>query len=312
MDWTFQGHAAGSYAPVNGLKMYYEVHGKGEPVVLLHGSFMTITNNWQDMIAALSKTRQVIAVGIILLVSAINCARVVLGGRIQAVLTTLKGKILRIDVDNPDEGMPYGVPEDNPFADQFDAMPEIWAYGLRNPWRCSFDQGGDNELFCADVGQNAFEEVSIIEAGGNFGWRVKEGTHCFDYVNPNDHPEQCPDEGMIDPIIEYQNCNVFPADCEGLSVTGGYVYRGPHEEWQGKYFFGDWSRQFAVRDGRLFVASRNDDGTWEMENVTVGNMDEFRSYVLSFGQDNDGEVYVMATDTTGPVGGLDKIYRIVP
>jgi hypothetical protein len=115
---------------------------------------------------------------------------------------------------------------------------------------------------------------------------------------------------MINPIIEYNNCNVTD-NCKGLSVTGGYVYRGGHTPWQGKYFFGDWSKQFAVRDGRLFVASKTGD-SWAMEDIKVANMPNFNSYVLAFGQDGDGEVYVMATDTTGPVGGLARIYKIVP
>ena len=112
------------------------------------------------------------------------------------------------------------------------------------------------------------------------------------------------------PILEYNNCNVTD-DCKGLSVTGGYVYRGDHADWDGVYFFGDWSKQFAVRDGQLF-AGKNDGGSWTMEDVNVTNMDDFSSYVLAFGQDNAGDVYVMATDTTGPNGGLDKIYRIAP
>jgi hypothetical protein len=161
-----------------------------------------------------------------------------------------------------------------------------------------------------DVGQNSYEEIDIITKSGNYGWRMKEGKHCFDYVNPNKHPASCEDAGMINPIIEYNNCNVTD-NCKGLSVTGGYVYRGSHTPWQGKYFFGDWSKQFAVRDGRLFVASKTGD-TWAMEDVKVANMPNFNSYVLAFGQDGDGEVYVMATDTTGPVGGLARIYKIVP
>src|SRR5690606_14643744 len=106
-------------------------------------------------------------------------------------LASPHGKILRIDVDSSTEGMPYGIPEDNPFADDPLALPEIWAYGMRNPWRCSFDMGGDNELFCGDVQQNSYEEVSIIEPGGNHGWRLMEATHCFDFENPNMHPEEC-------------------------------------------------------------------------------------------------------------------------
>jgi glucose/arabinose dehydrogenase len=227
-------------------------------------------------------------------------------------LGSLHGKILRIDVDRPDpgKGLPYGIPPDNPFVGQAEARPEIWAYGFRNPWRCSFDMGGTRELFCGDVQQNSYEEVDIVTKGGNYGWRVKEGTHCFDFVNPNTHPSTCESAGMIDPILEYNNCNVHP-DCKGLSVTGGHVYRGSHQPWQGKYFFGDWSKQFTVRDGRVYVAT-NAGGRWMMEDVKVANMPTFNSYVLAFGQDADGEVYVLATDTTGPVGGLDKVYKIVP
>ncbi len=222
-------------------------------------------------------------------------------------LTSLNGKMLRLDVN---AGQPYAVPKDNPFVGKKDVAPEIWAYGFRNPWRCSFDKGGQRELFCGDVGQNSYEEVDIVKKGANYGWRVMEGTHCFDYVNPNKHLASCNNTGMTAPIIEYKNCNVFP-DCKGLSVIGGYVYRGKHKAWDGKYFFGDWSRSFAVRDGVLLVASRKGD-KWEMEDVKVTNMPKFNSYVLGFGQDADGEVYVMATDTRGPVGGLDKVYKIVP
>ena len=222
-------------------------------------------------------------------------------------MSALHGKILRVDVN---KGDPYEVPSDNPFVGKQDVAPEIWASGLRNPWRCSFDMGGGKELFCADVGQNSYEEVDIITKGGNYGWRVKEGKHCFDYVNPNTHPATCESSGMIDPILEYKNCNVT-ADCKGLSITGGYVYRGSHGPWQGKYFFGDWSKKFGVKDGRLYVATPNG-GAWTMEDVKVSNMPEFNSYVLGFGQDADGEVYVTTQDTTGPVGGLAKVYKIAP
>ncbi|HEY7138723.1 MAG TPA: PQQ-dependent sugar dehydrogenase [Methylomirabilota bacterium] len=222
-------------------------------------------------------------------------------------LTSINGKILRIDVNGAE---PYAVPADNPFAGRQDVKAEIWAYGFRNPWRCSFDMGGTKQLFCADVGQNSFEEVDIVTKGGNYGWRVMEGKHCFDYVNPNTHLASCDSGGMTPPIMEYNNCNVTQ-DCKGLSITGGFVYRGSHQPWQGKYFFGDWSKQFAVRDGHIFVATDNG-GNWTMEDVKVANMPNFNSYVLAFGQDGDGEVYVLTQDTTGPVGGLAKVYKIVP
>jgi glucose/arabinose dehydrogenase len=222
------------------------------------------------------------------------------------------GKMLRIDVDQTAGGI-YGIPDDNPFVGQeATALPEIWAYGLRNPWRCSFDMGGDNGLFCGDVQQNSYEEVSIIEEGGNYGWRAMEATHCFDFENPDSHPDDCSTEGMVLPIIEYENCTARPDNCEGISVTGGYVYRGSHADWDGKYIFGDWSKSFDRPDGQLFFATDNGDGTWTKENVTVANMDGPLPYILAFAQDNDGEVYALTSVTTGPVGGLDKIYKIVP
>ena len=227
-------------------------------------------------------------------------------------MADLHGKMLRIDVDGSTDGKPYGIPEDNPFADDPLAQPEIWAYGLRNPWRCSFDQGGENQLICGDVQQNSYEEVSILEPGGNHGWRLMEATHCFDFEQPDAHPEQCDTSGLVMPILEYKNCTAQPEGCKGISVTGGYVYRGSNQEWDGKYFFGDWSKSFAERDGQLFVATKGADGTWTMEDVEVANMDGPLPYVLAFGQDHEGEVYVLTSVTTGPVGGLDTIYKIVP
>lgn len=228
-------------------------------------------------------------------------------------LGTKLGKILRLDVNSP-EG--YAIPKDNPFVGNDDALDEIWAYGFRNPWRCSFDMGGNNDLICADVGQNSFEEVDVVTKGGNYGWRVKEGKQCFDYQAPNDHPNACETKGMIDPVLEYKNCSGQPDGCKGISITGGYVYRGAHKAWDGMYFFGDWSKNFVFKDGQLFVAKMTGD-EWTMESVTITNMPDWNSYVLAFGQDSDGEIYVMATDVTGPVpggpaGGVDKVFKIVP
>ncbi|MEM7023036.1 MAG: PQQ-dependent sugar dehydrogenase [Pseudomonadota bacterium] len=235
----------------------------------------------------------------------------VLEGNGQDLLSPL-GKILRIDVDQT-MGGEYGIPADNPFVGQeATVLPEIWAYGLRNPWRCSFDMGGDNALICGDVQQNSFEEITLIESGTNHGWRSMEATHCFDFENPNDHPAECSTEGLVMPIVEYDNCTAKPETCKGISVTGGYVYRGGNADWDGKYIFGDWSKSFAAPDGQLFVASPNGGGAWDMEHVTVGNMEGNLPYILAFAQDNDGEVYALTSVTTGPNGGLDKIYKIVP
>jgi glucose/arabinose dehydrogenase len=138
-------------------------------------------------------------------------------------LGSLLGKMLRIDVSSASG---YAVPADNPFVKTPGARPEIWAYGLRNPWRFSFDPKG--RLIAADVGQDSFEEVDIVTAGANMGWNVREGTHCF-------KPKTgCQKDGMIDPVFEYGRE-------AGQSVTGGYVYLGERIPWlQNKYVFGDF------------------------------------------------------------------------
>jgi len=226
-------------------------------------------------------------------------------------LTTPLGKILRVDVNKSEDGKNYGIPNDNPFVGRDDAAPEIWAYGLRNPWRCSFDkEGGD--LFCGDVQQNSYEEIDIIEKGGNYGWRKREAAHCFEYTSPDDHPAACETEGLIDPVMEYNNCTAKPDGCKGISVTGGYVYRGGVSDWDGNYIFGDWSQSFASMKGQVFIGTPGDDGSWTMNETEVVNMEGDRPYILAFGQDSDGEVYALTSITTGPVGGLDTIYKIVP
>ncbi len=218
-------------------------------------------------------------------------------------LTSPHGKILRINVDG-------SAPSDNPFVGDDGALDEIWAYGLRNPWRCSFDMEG-GALFCGDVQQNSYEEVDIIQRGANLGWRRMEGTHCFDYTKPNDHPASCDQSGLVMPIIEYNHCKTQP-DCKGISVTGGYVYRGAHAAWKGKYIYGDWSKGFGAMDGQIFVGSKGADGKWTRDDVEAVNMEGNLPYVLAFAQDAAGEVYVLTSITTGPVGSLDTIYKIVP
>jgi glucose/arabinose dehydrogenase len=226
-------------------------------------------------------------------------------GNGQDLMTPL-GKMLRLDVDKDDL-----VPTDNPFVGRNDALSQIWALGLRNPWRCSFDMGGDRQLFCADVQQNSFEEVSIVTRGGNFGWRKMEADKCFDYVNPNDHPATCEKTGLTDPILVYNNCTKKPQGCLGISVTGGHVYRGSHAAWAGKYIFGDWSKSFAAMDGQIFFGTKGADGKWALEKAVAPGM-ETLPYMLAFAQDERGDVYALTSISTGPVGGHDKIYRILP
>ncbi len=225
-------------------------------------------------------------------------------------LSTLLGKMLRVDVNKMEGGKAYGIPSDNPFANNPNAQPEIFALGLRNPWRCSFDMK-DGRLICGDVQQNSYEEVSIVSKGANLGWRRMEATHCFDYIKPDNHPSSCDKAGLVDPILEYQNCTAKPQGCKGISVTGGYVYRGAQSAWDGKYIFGDWSKGFAAMDGQIFIGSESG-GKWTMETAEVTNMEGNVPYILAFAQDADGEVYALTSITTGPVGSLDTIYKVVP
>ena len=226
-------------------------------------------------------------------------------GNGQDLMTPL-GKMLRLDVDKDDL-----VPTDNPFVGRNDAVPEIWALGLRNPWRCSFDMGGDRQLFCGDVQQNSFEEISIVAKGGNYGWRKMEADKCFDYVKPNEHPTTCDKTGLTDPILVYNNCTKKPQGCLGISVTGGHVYRGSHQAWAGKYIFGDWSKSFESMDGQIFFGTKGADGKWTLEKAVAPGMATL-PYMLAFAQDERGDVYALTSISTGPVGGHDKIYRIVP
>jgi glucose/arabinose dehydrogenase len=177
------------------------------------------------------------------------------GGNGQDVTENLLGGILRIDIV---AGSPYGIPPDNPFAATA-GLDEVWAYGLRNPYRMSFDSGGSHQLFVADVGQNSWEEVNIVTTGGNYGWNVKEATHCFDAESPNQEPASCPDvvgaghPRTGDPLIDPQARLGGP----GVAVVGGHVYRGSAlPQFRGRYVFGDWSSSFGQPNGCYSWPSR--------------------------------------------------------
>jgi glucose/arabinose dehydrogenase len=179
-------------------------------------------------------------------------------------LNALLGKMLRIDVTNQDT---YAVPSNNPFEN------EIWSYGWRNPWRFSFDRS-TGDLFLADVGQNAYEEVhfqAAASAGGeNYGWRIMAGSHCF---NPQ---EGCDQAGLVLPIAEYSHAE------GGCSITGGYVYRGSkYPVLQGTYFFGDYC------SGKIWSLQREGD-RWQMNNRLGSG-----ARISSFGEDVNGELYVI-------------------
>ena len=183
--------------------------------------------------------------------------------------STLLGTILRIDVSEAIAEQPYAIPPDNPFADG-GGRPEIWAYGLRNPWRFSFDRD-TGELWAGDVGQNRWEEIDIIQRGGNYGWNAMEGNHCF---RP---PDNCQQEGMIAPVWEY------PLENDACSVIGGYVYRGPAIPWlTGVYVYGDFCT------GQVFGLRREGAG------FTNHLLADTGLRIASFGQDNAGELYLLS------------------
>lgn len=233
-------------------------------------------------------------------------------------LSTRLGKILRIDVDVEDQE-PYAIPPDNPFVDVTDAAPEIWALGLRNPYRMSFDRGGDRRLFAGDVGQDLFEEVNIITRGGNYGWFIREASSCFNPDDPGGPLPACADVGpsgvpLTDPVIEYPQSGPGGA-LVGVAVIGGYVYRGSAiPALQGQYIFGDLSSTLAITDGVLLVSQEADDGTWDVRELQVADQPDGRvgRLILGFGEDADGELYVMTTENLGPVGQTGVVYRIDP
>jgi glucose/arabinose dehydrogenase len=234
-------------------------------------------------------------------------------------VTTLLGKILRIDVD---QGDPYAIPSDNPFVGGH-GRPEIFAYGLRNPWGIAFDRGSARELFAADVGQESFEEINIITKGGNYGWNLREGFICFDPKKPKDPPADCPKVGadgkpLLDPILAYKNFRKYAKDPEarGTSITGGYVYRGkafPHLV--GRYVFADWSRNWVVPDGVLYVATRpaSGSGPWSMEalDLTTHPNGALRAYIVALGEDAEGELYVLTNGSNTLSGKTGKVFKLV-
>lgn len=228
--------------------------------------------------------------------------------------STLLGSILRIDVNG---GAPYGIPPDNPFVGK-EGRDEIFAFGLRNPFRIGFDMGGQHELFVADVGQQLREEVDIVTIGGNYGWNIKEGTLCFDPENAAKPRQTCAGTDALGnplsgPIIEYANSRT---DGEGTAVIGGFVYRGSAlSALTGAYIFGDFSASRASPDGRLFVATRPaDGGMWDMKELKIATSPDGRlnAFLRSFGQDAGGELYVLVADPRGPEGKTGRIYQIVP
>ncbi len=239
-------------------------------------------------------------------------------------LTNPLGKILRIDVDRDNSNPPsangkYEIPGDNPFVgDGGGVIEEIFAFGLRNPYRFSFDKGTD-DLYVGNVGQNDLEEVEFVTSGANLGWPIKEGTFCFD-PNGNDEgfafdQDPCPgtDGSEIDPIAQYDTHH------EGHAVIGGFVYRGSEvEELEGRYVFGDFSIlvRFPIGPqdhGRLFHLKPGDDD--DLRKITefqivAGN--KLSMALLGWGEDASGELYPMGNISGLPFFDEGLVLKIVP
>ncbi|MDD3373164.1 MULTISPECIES: PQQ-dependent sugar dehydrogenase [Methanoculleus] len=240
-------------------------------------------------------------------------------------------------------GSLYGIPTDNPFAETLPEIlgtyaytsvpPEIYAYGFRNPAYMAFDSGGNNTLFVADAGQNLFEEVDIVLGGGNYGWNIREGTHCFDPNATTAPGASCnitgyQGEPLIGPIFE-------GGHDLGLVVVGGNVYRGTAvPELEGRYIFGYWSDSRTVGNGTLLAATPptgwaegalpetavsltpDENAMWDVQtvNITGGTNETLGTFLRGFGEDANQDLYVLTNDVGGPDNSTStgKLWKIVP
>jgi glucose/arabinose dehydrogenase len=235
------------------------------------------------------------------------------GGNGQDVTANLLGSVLRIAVDDRTGDRPYGVPDDNPLVGR-PGLDEQYAWGFRNPWRMSFD---GEDLYVADVGESAYEEVNLVERGGNYGWNVREGAHCFE---ADSCPTSTPDgasvstsnggssdssdgDPLIDPVIEYPHSG---AGATGIAVIGGHVHRGDDlPALSGAYVFADWRTE-----GRLFAARPDEKRKpWPIAELPIVRPRSFDANVLSFGRDETGESYVLASG--GGADGSGALFRLV-
>ncbi|MFB6310328.1 MAG: sorbosone dehydrogenase family protein [Salinirussus sp.] len=220
------------------------------------------------------------------------------GGNGQDITENLLGSILRIDVDGTSSNRPYEVPEDNPLVGR-SGRDEHFAWGLRNPWRLSFDPSG--RCLAADVGQNRYEEVNVIEKGGNYGWNVREGTDCF---GASECPTTTPDgDRLRPPVIQYGHGD---APVSGIAIIGGRFYQGAAiPALSGQYVFGDWQA-----GDRLFVAAEQDEGLWPTGVLPVSG--DAGPLLLTISEDADDELLIATTREGGVRGETGAIHRLVP
>lgn len=266
------------------------------------------------------------------------------GAHSQTTTDNLLGAVLRIDVDNQSADHPYAIPEDNPLVDVDGHRDEYYAWGFRNPWGASFD--GD-DLYVADVGDALFECINLVEKGGNYGWNIREGTHCFDDEATVVPPETCPNttpqevrggEELLGPVIEYPQYHptddpftgAFDFDHQyGSAVIGGHVHRGSVPALDGGYVFGDWSAiPHGAPRGQLFIARPRDEldevhdwfdqlDLWGIERLVIESNDDVASdgqlnrYVTSVAMDLEGELYALVTGTNEVTGETGEVRKLV-
>ena len=235
------------------------------------------------------------------------------GGNGQDIEANFLGNILRLNINTT----PYSIPPDNPFVNKA-GLDEIYAYGFRNPYRISFDMGGSHQLYAGDAGQALYEEIDLVTKGGNCGWNVKEGTHCFNAANDDTLLPSCPDvdnlgNPLIDPVIEVINAANPMGGGKALTIIGGNVYRGNSiPGFQGKYIFGTFGQTFTTPDGELFISTPAGPGPWKYDEVNLKSYpNDLGYYLKGFGQDNDGEVYLTVSTALGPSGTTGKVFKLV-
>jgi glucose/arabinose dehydrogenase len=234
-------------------------------------------------------------------------------------LSLLYGKILRIDVDHGAPG--YAIPPTNPFRSGDLGRPEIYAWGFRNPFRITFDRIGNGDLFVSGVAESFWETIYRVDGPGNYGWAIREGTHCYERARAFDPPKDCPRRGPLgepikEPIVEYPNWSVkrpeakVQAEPMGTATVGGFIYRG--SAWPalyGRMVFGDFSTTIKKPSGQVFVATPPSSwgALWPIERLI-----ETDQRLHTLGEDASGELYLLTTAQGIPVGQSGKVWKLVP
>lgn len=231
----------------------------------------------------------------------------------------LQGKILRLDVDRGHPG--YGIPPTNVLLGKPQGRGEIFAWGFRNPFRLSFDRIGNGDMFVSGVAESFWETVYRVDRQGNYGWAIREGTHCFQRSRMFDPPADCPRHGalgelIIDPIVEYANWSARRSEAKvdaqpaGTACVGGFVYRGTAiPGLYGKLVIGDFSSRIEKPSGQLFLATPppSSGALWPLEPLLQTDV-----RLHSLGEDADGELYLLTTALGIPVGNTGKVWKLVP